>query len=58
MRQENEKGATFVSCKRIGSKVRRSSRIRDDISSVAFWYQLEPHTPFPKLPSKDELEID
>jgi hypothetical protein len=31
--------------------------LRDDISSVAFWYQQEPHAPFPKLPSKSELEI-
>ncbi len=31
--------------------------LKDDISSVAFWYQKEPHTKFPKLPSKDELEI-
>jgi Protein of unknown function (DUF2961) len=29
---------------------------RSDISSVVFWYQSEPHHPFPKLPSKDELE--
>ncbi|GAA4310374.1 glycoside hydrolase family 172 protein [Compostibacter hankyongensis] len=28
-----------------------------DISSVVFWYQSEPHAPFPKLPSKDELEV-
>ena len=27
-----------------------------DISSTVFWYQAEPHNPFPKLPSKDELE--
>jgi hypothetical protein len=27
-----------------------------DISSVVFWYQAEPHGPFPKLPAKDELE--
>src|SRR5690348_336780 len=27
-----------------------------DISSVVFWYQAEPHGPFPKLPTKDELE--
>ena len=27
-----------------------------DISSTVFWYQTEPHNPFPKLPSKDELE--
>jgi hypothetical protein len=30
--------------------------LTDDISSVAFWYQSEPHAAFPKLPSKDELE--
>jgi len=29
----------------------------DDISSVAFWYQKEPHAPFPKLPGKDALLI-
>lgn len=31
--------------------------LQDDISSVAFWYQQEPHAPFPKLPDKDNLEI-
>ena len=31
--------------------------LEDDISSVAFWYQQEPHNKFPKLLSKDELEI-
>jgi hypothetical protein len=31
--------------------------LQDDISSVAFWYQQEPHAAFPKLPSKDYLEI-
>jgi len=31
--------------------------LQDDISSVAFWYQQEPHAPFPKLPGKDDLEI-
>lgn len=30
---------------------------RDDIATVAYWYQTEPHTPFPPLPSKDDLEI-
>jgi hypothetical protein len=29
-----------------------------DIFSVAFWYQNGPHGAFPKLPSKDELEIN
>jgi hypothetical protein len=28
-----------------------------DIASVAYWYQMEPHAPFPKLPSKDDLEV-
>jgi len=31
--------------------------LQDDISSVAFWYQAEPHAPFPKLPDKDYLEV-
>jgi Protein of unknown function (DUF2961) len=31
--------------------------LRDDIASVAFWYQKEPHKAFPKLPSRDELEL-
>jgi len=31
--------------------------LQDDISSTAFWYQTEPHAPFPKLPDKDMLEV-
>lgn len=31
--------------------------LQDDISSVAYWYQSEPHSKFPDFPSKDELEI-
>jgi len=31
--------------------------LQDDISSVAFWYQTEPHATFPKLPGKDYLEV-
>lgn len=27
-----------------------------DLSSVAYWYQEEPHKPFPPLPSKEERE--
>ncbi len=30
---------------------------QDDIASTAFWYQAEPHAPFPALPGRDELEI-
>ena len=31
--------------------------LQDDIASVGFWYQAEPHAPFPKLPDKDYLEV-
>lgn len=31
--------------------------LQDDLSSTAFWYQIEPHAPFPKLPEPDLLEI-
>jgi hypothetical protein len=30
---------------------------QDEISSVVYWYQTEPHQAFPKLPSKDGLEV-
>ena len=30
----------------------------DDISSTAFWYQNEPHAPFPALGRTDELEVN
>lgn len=32
--------------------------LQDDIATVAYWYQTEPHAPFPKLPSKDQLEVN
>ncbi len=32
--------------------------LKDDIASVVFWYQAEPHAAFPKLPTKDELEVN
>jgi hypothetical protein len=32
--------------------------LQDDIASTAFWYQAEPHAPFPALPEKDALEIE
>ncbi len=31
--------------------------LQDDIASVAYWYQTEPHAAFPKLPDRDYLEI-
>lgn len=32
--------------------------LQDDIASVVFWYRSEPHGAFPKLPSKDLLEVN
>ncbi|WP_423147947.1 glycoside hydrolase family 172 protein [Rubrolithibacter danxiaensis] len=31
---------------------------QSDISSVAYWYQTEPHARFPRLPSKNDLEVN
>jgi hypothetical protein len=31
--------------------------LQDDISSVAYWYQVEPHQAFPALPGRDYLEV-
>jgi hypothetical protein len=32
--------------------------LRDDIASVGFWYQTEPHAPFPKFPARIDLEVN
>jgi hypothetical protein len=31
--------------------------LQDDVASVAYWYQMEPHKKFPPLPGKDDLEL-
>jgi hypothetical protein len=31
--------------------------LQDDMASVAYWYQSEPHSPFPQLPSREKLLI-
>jgi len=31
--------------------------LQDDLASVAYWYQLEPHNSFPPLPAKENLII-
>jgi hypothetical protein len=36
---------------------RRYLPLQDDIASTAFWYQSEPHAPFPTLPGINELEV-
>jgi len=38
-------------------KDRRYLPLQDDIASVAYWYQTEPHAPFAKLGSRDDLEV-
>jgi hypothetical protein len=32
--------------------------LQDDIASVVYWYQTEPHGTFPVFPSKDQLEVN
>jgi hypothetical protein len=32
--------------------------LMDDIASVAYWYQTEPHARFPRLPGKEQLEVN
>ncbi len=32
--------------------------LQDDIASVGYWYQQEPHAAFPALPGKDALELN
>ncbi len=36
---------------------RRYLPLRDDIAFVAYWYQVLPTPPFPKLPGRDGLEV-
>jgi hypothetical protein len=36
---------------------RRYLPLQDDIASTAFWYQTEPHAPFPELPDINTLEV-
>jgi hypothetical protein len=31
--------------------------LQDDLASVVFWYQTEPHATFPKFPQRDELDV-
>ena len=35
----------------------RYMKQHSDIATTSFWYQTEPHAPFPKFPGKDELEM-
>jgi hypothetical protein len=32
--------------------------LQDDIASVVYWYQSEPHARFPTLPKREDLEVN
>ena len=50
---------TSLAGKEIAGDLKRSiAALQDEIASTVFWYQTEPHTSFPKLPSKDQLEVN
>ena len=43
--------------KSMGNNPLRYLPLQDDISSVAYWYQAEPHVAFPTLPDREYLEV-
>lgn len=43
-----------VTIQQIGVSYKGLFERQDDVSSVAYWYQKEPHTAFPALPGSDE----
>ena len=46
-----------VTIKALGCRNEGYLPLMDDISSVAFWYQTEPHATFPTFPGKFMLEV-
>lgn len=51
-----------VTIQALGWRVDRDGRprylpLQDDLASTVFWYQTEPHAPFPELPEKSFLEV-
>ena len=43
---------------RTGAAPRAYLPLQNDIASTAFWYQREPHAPFPPLPDRDALQVN
>jgi len=41
-----------------GKGPRHYQKLNEDIASVAYWYQTEPHVPFPPLPSLAERTVE
>ena len=46
-----------VTIQALGMYYHKFRPLQDDIASVAYWYQTEPHAPFPRLPERDYLEV-
>ncbi len=51
-----------VTIQALGWRARQEGKMRylplqDDIASTSFWYQAEPHAPFPELPGVNGLEV-
>ncbi len=57
IRFEKELKVTIQALGWMQDKSGRYLPLEDDIASVGFWYQTEPHAPFPKLPGREELLI-
>lgn len=47
-----------ITIQALGWRGGRYLPLQDDISSVAFWYQTEPHVKFPEFPGRLTLEIN
>ncbi len=43
-----------VTIQQIGTCHKGNFERQDDVASVAYWYQTEPHAPFPEFPKKEE----
>ncbi|MBE0676568.1 MAG: DUF2961 domain-containing protein, partial [Bacteroidales bacterium] len=47
-----------ITIQALGWRGSRYLPLQDDIASVAFWYQTEPHAKYPGFPSREDLEIN
>ena len=57
VRFEKDLKVTIQALGWMADKSGRYLPLEDDIASVAFWYQTEPHAPFPPLPDREQLLI-
>jgi hypothetical protein len=57
VRFENDLKVTIQSLGWKGDGSGRYKHLQDDLASVAYWYQQEPHNPFPDLPANKKLII-